>query len=71
MLPTKFDDKSIMPFGKAHKGKALGNVPDAYFVWMLENVTKEAMGLHLWNYLKENEQAIRQNAKLASKNSKR
>lgn len=28
-------DESIMPFGK-HKGKKLGEVPDSYWLWFLQ-----------------------------------
>jgi uncharacterized protein (DUF3820 family) len=31
----KLDDDSIMPFGK-HKGKRLGEIPDSYFRWFLQ-----------------------------------
>ena len=31
---TKLDDDSPMPFGK-HKGQRLGDVPDSYFKWFL------------------------------------
>lgn len=33
-MGTKITDKSIMTFGKAHKGKQLSQVPDAYLLWM-------------------------------------
>lgn len=29
----KFDDDSIMPWGKEHKGKKFIDVPDSWFTW--------------------------------------
>lgn len=30
------NDNSLMPFGE-HKGKALANIPESYFIWLHKN----------------------------------
>jgi uncharacterized protein (DUF3820 family) len=32
-MSNTFDDQTIMPFGKKHKGKRLIEIPDDYFIW--------------------------------------
>ena len=48
-----------MPFGK-YKGAKLENMPDGYLLWLYEN--NKCFGL-LKNYIAENLDSIRQNAK--------
>lgn len=43
-------DKSLMPFGK-HKGKALIDVPDDYFLWLYTNGIKDG---NLKDYIEDN-----------------
>lgn len=59
----KFTDKTLMPFG-AHKGIALANVPAGYLLWAYDNLT---LSEPLKEYIKENLQALKQEAKQSSK----
>ncbi len=60
-------DESIMPFG-VHKGKALADVPDAYFLWLWrqEWFARDRRS-ELYNYIKENMDAIKANLKRKEK----
>lgn len=50
-----------LDFGK-HKGKDIEEVPDDYLLWILDNdIKKDKWHTDLWNYLEENEDAIRKN----------
>jgi len=53
-----FTDESIMPFGK-FIGIKLANVPDEYLLWLFRE--NKCFG-ELYNYIKENYDAIKKNA---------
>ena len=55
------EEKIILSFG-VYIGKDIEDVPDKYLLWIWEN-WKGAMVGKLWDYLRENIDAIKKNAK--------
>lgn len=55
------EEKIILSFG-IHQGKDIEDVPDRYLLWMWENWKGARVG-KLWDYLRENIDAIKKNAK--------
>lgn len=54
-------DESLMTFG-AHKGKALADVPDEYFLWLWRQDWFAAKkSSELYKYIKANMEAIQAN----------
>lgn len=58
----KMTDKSEMPFGK-YKGVALADVPDSYFIWLWEQDSFQEKKGELYDYIKENIDAMKNNVK--------
>ncbi len=56
---TEFYDMSIMPFGEAHKGKHLKDVPGDYLTWLYEN---DRAG-RLTDYIEDNWDELKKEAK--------
>lgn len=55
MSIEKFDDDTLMPFGKEHYGKRLEEVPAKYLLWMYEQPWFKAVRyIPLRDYIIEN-----------------
>lgn len=55
-----YDDDTIMPFGK-HKGEALQDVPDDYFLYLYDNAM--ISDSKLLRYVEHNLDAIKKNCR--------
>lgn len=56
------DDNSIMPFGK-YKGQKLANVPADYLIWLKENNKRNVGNSEVMDYIQENIEILKQDAK--------
>lgn len=51
---NEYDDDSIMPFGK-HRGEKLGDIPDSYFIWLLNEDWVAEKFPSIWKYCIDNQ----------------
>jgi len=61
---VKYTDKTLMPFGK-YKGTALANIPASYLLWLRENANNLSEPMKA--YLEDNLEALRKEARQASR----
>jgi uncharacterized protein (DUF3820 family) len=66
---NKMKETDILNWGKEHRDKELANVPDSYLLWMYNKA--DNVPERIREYIKDNLQAIKQNAQRAKLNNAR